>query len=247
MLSLNAKNNGVRLLFPKEFLHPIVEEKYSKLLKKKRSFFTTPIDFINETIQRVEVLGFTNASLEQRQTNRGYPLIDPTRIEENNFMHTNSDYSYRSEVSPIEIVDKTLNVEFRHTLGFTNYLMMFENFWYLYSRDHPYEDMVRQFHIELFDEYGIMNCRIEIDDPIINSMDMLSFDYTQPVTNASSFKVVFKYSNFDFIFPDKYYDDIITMPINDNKIISDTGTSQTIIPNNNSNDKSDSQIILDEC
>ena len=246
MLALNAKNNGVRMLFPREFLYPEVEEKYAKLLKRKRSFFTRPIDFLNETIQKVDILGFQNAALQQRQTNRGYPLIDETRIEENNFMHTNADYTYRSEVTPLELIDKTLNVEFRHTLGFINYLMLFENFWYLYSRDYPYKDMVRQFNIEIFDEIGALDCRIEVYDPVINGMDMISFDYSQPITNLSTFKIEFKYSNFDFIFPDKYYDDKNVMPINNDKIISSNG-NQTAVKPNNANDKSDSQIILDEC
>lgn len=251
MLALNGKNNGARILFPREFLHPIVEEKYTNVLRKKRSFFTRPIDFINETIQKVDIFGFNNAALQQRQGGRGYPLIDQTRIEENNFMHTNSDYSYRSEVSPLELIDKTLNIEFRHTLGFLNYIMLFENFWYLYSRDHPYKYMVRQFHIDLFDEFGVIFCRVEIDDPVINGMDMISFDYSQPVTAMSTFKIEFKYSNFDFIFPDKYYDDENTMPVNNDTIINSTGTSTTVVPNNNGGtirpNQNDSQIILDEC
>lgn len=256
MLSLNAKSNGARILFPREFLHPEVEEKYTRILKNKRSFFTRPIDFINETIQKVDVLGFTNGALIQRQTGRGEPIIDPTRIEENNFLHTQSDYAYRSEVSPLELVDKTLNVEFRHTLGYLNYIILFENFWYIYARDMYYKDMVRQFNIELFDELGEIFCKIIIDDPIINGMDLLSFDYTQAVTNPSSFKVEFKYSNFDFEFPDRYMDEDYVMPVNRDKIISSTGTSTTIIPGTGLNtngsgniipNNNDAQIILDEC
>ena len=36
--------------------------------------------------------------------------------------------------------------------------------------------------------------------PLVNAMDMLSLDYTQPVAQSQSFKVEFKYSNFDFEF-----------------------------------------------
>ena len=252
MLSLNAKHNGVRILFPKEFIHPEVEEKYAKILKEKRSFFTRPIDFLNETIQRVDILGFQNAAIMQRQTGRGEPIIDPNRINENNFLHTQSDYAYRSEVSPLELVDKTLSIEFRHTLGFMNYIMMFENFWYIYARDMQYKDMIRQFNIELFDEVGEIFCKIILYDPIINGMDMLSFDYAQPVTTQSTFKIEFKYSNFDFEFPERYYDDTGIMPVNKDKIIDNTGTSSTIIPEGLPNDNiiptnPDSQIILDEC
>lgn len=227
MLALNAKNNGVRILFPKEFIHPEVEEKYSIILRNKHSFFTRPIDFINETIQRVEVLGFREAALIQRQTSRGEPIIDPSRIAQNRFLHTQTDHPYRSEVSPLELVDKTLNVEFRHTLGFLNYIILFENFWYIYARDKQYKDMVRQFNIELFDELGEVFCKIVVDDPIINGMDMLSFDYTQPITNASTFKIEFKYANFDFVFPDRYLQEDAVMP-------------------HNVNSPSDSQIIIDD-
>ncbi len=249
MIALNGKNNGARILFPKEFIHPEVEEKYTRILKNKRGFFTRPIDFINETIQRVDVLGFQNAALMQRQTGRGEPIINPERIRENDFLHTHSDYAYRSEVSPLELVDKTLNVEFRHTLGFLNYIILFENFWYIYARDMYYKDMVRQFNVELFDEIGEIFCKIIVYDPIINGMDMISFDYTQPVTTQSSFKIEFKYSNFDFEFPDRYMDEDYVMPVNKNKIINETDTSSTVIPQQNSgnNYNGDSQIILDEC
>ena len=251
MLALNAKNNGIRILLPKEFIHPEVEKKYTNVLRRKRSFFTRPIDFINETIQKVDILGFNNAALQQRQTGRGYPLLDPSRVEENNFMHTNSEYSYRSEVSPIELIDKTLNIEFRHTLGFLNYIILFENFWYLYCRDMQYKDMVRQFKIELFDELGSVFCIVEIDDPVINGMDMISFDYSQPVTNMSTFKIEFKYSNFDFVFPDRYYDDAVDMPINNDKILNnsdkDINTNSLTVTPINAVNKTDTQIILDDC
>ena len=249
MIALNGKNNGARILFPREFLHPEVEEKYARILKNKHSFFTRPIDFINETIQKVDVLGFQNGAMIQRQTGTGEPIIDPTRIAQNKFMHTQSDHAYRSEVSPLELVDKTLNVEFRHTLGYLNYIILFENFWYIYARDMYYKDMVRQFNIELFDEIGEIFCKIIVDDPIINGMDMLTFDYTQPVTSPSSFKIEFKYSNFDFEFPDRYMDEDYVMPVNKNKIISDNITSSTIIPLQNAGNiyNDGSQIILDEC
>lgn len=238
MLALNSKQNGVRILFPKEFIHPEVEEKYTRILKNKRSFFTRPIDFVNETIQKVDILGFQNAALPQRQVSRGEPITKPNRIKENYLLHTHADFMYRSEVSPLELVDKTLNVEFRHTLGFLNYILLFENFWYIYARDTTYGEMVRQFNIELFDENGEIYCKIVIDDPIINGMDMLSFDYSQPVTNTSTFKIEFKYSNFDFEFPERYLEDNAQMPYNANG----TGSG-----NGNGNDHNENgQIILND-
>lgn len=201
MIALKGRHDSFRLIFPKYFLCDEIEEKYSKILKEKHSIFMDPLDFINESIQRVEVLGFTNGTIQQQQSMRGnQPLRDPSRQEENEFMYPSSEYSYRSNVSPIALTDRTMNVEFRHTLGYLNYFILFENFWYMFSRDTKTSDINDYFSVDILNEMGSIYSRIMIYHPIINSMDMLSFDYTQPVAQAGSFKVEFKYSNFDFEF-----------------------------------------------
>ena len=201
MLALKGRQDGFRLLFPKHFLHQVIEEKYSAILKEKHSYFVDPIDFINETIQRVDVLGFNEATIQQYQSVRGdQPLINPNRKNENEFMYPNIPFSYRSEVSPIALTDMTMNVEFKHTLGYLNYFMLFENFWYMFSRDTKTSEINDYVYIDILNEIGSVYSRIKIEHPIINSMDMLSFDYTQPVAQSQSFKVEFKYSNFDYEF-----------------------------------------------
>ena len=107
---------------------------------------------------------------------------------------------YRSETTPIALVDKTLNIEFRHTLGYLNYMMLFENFWYQYTRDRKYSELTRQFNIDILDELGSIYSRIVLYDPLVNGMDMLDFDYTQPIAQSQTFKMEFKYSNFDYQF-----------------------------------------------
>jgi hypothetical protein len=201
MLALKGRQDGFRLIFPKHFLHEVIEKKYSKVLKEKHSYFLDPIDFINETVQRVEILGFSNATIEQQQSSRGeQPLLNPNRTDENEFMYPSAPFSYRSEVSPIMLTDMTLNVEFRHTLGFLNYFIIFENFWYMFSRDTKTSEINDYLYIDIMDEIGSIYSRIKIMHPLINGMDMLSFDYTQPVAQSQTFKVEFKYSNFDFEF-----------------------------------------------
>lgn len=201
MIALKGRQDGFRLLFPKEFLCDRITEKYSKILKDKHSYFLEPIDFINETVQKVDVLGFQSATIEQHQSSRGeQPLINPNRVKENEFMYPSAPFAYRSEVSPIALTDMTLNVEFRHTLGFLNYFMIFENFWHMFSRDTQTKEINDYLYIDIMDEIGSIYSRIKIMHPLINGMDMLSFDYTQPVAQSQTFKVEFKYSNFDFEF-----------------------------------------------
>ena len=199
MFTLRGRKDQFRLLFPKEFICDEIVEKYTNILKAKHSFITTPIDFLNETIQSVQVLGFNEGVVQQMQTNRGtYSSIG--RDKENNFLHTATDYNYRSEVSPIALIDKTLNVTFRHTLGFVNYFLIFENFFYQYQRDTGYDKLIPALYIDILDDIGNIYSRIEIQDPIISGIDMLDYNYTQPTAQSDTFKVEFKYSNFDFQF-----------------------------------------------
>lgn len=203
MLSLKGRQDGFRLIFPKEFLVQEVEEKYSEILKSKHGYFLNPIDYINETIQKVNVLGFQNGTVQQQQTTRGSePTLDPKRVEQNKFLYAGSEFNYRAGVSPISLTDRTFNVTFRHTLGYLNYFILFENFWYQFSRDMKYDDLPQRFNVDLYNEIGEIYSRIVLYYPMINSMDMLEFDYTQPIAQSQTFNIEFKYSDFDFEFID---------------------------------------------
>ena len=201
MFGLKGRQDGFRLLLPKEFLVPEVEEKYAGILKEKLGYFDSPIDFLNETIQKVNVLGFQDGTMTQDQTVKGAePTMKQNRIKQNQFQYAGSQFNYRSGVPPIQLTDKTFNITFRHTLGYLNYFMLFENFWYQFSRDMNYEDLPQRFTIDLFNELGSIYSRVSLFYPMINSMDMLEFDYTQPVAQSQTFNIEFKYSNFDFEF-----------------------------------------------
>lgn len=201
MFGLKGRQDGFRLLLPKEFLVPEVEEKYAGILKEKLGYFDSPIDFLNETIQKVNVLGFQDGTMIQDQPVKGAePTMKQNRIKQNQFQYAGSQFNYRSGVPPIQLTDKTFNITFRHTLGYLNYFMLFENFWYQFSRDMNYEDLPQRFTIDLFNELGSIYSRVSLFYPMINSMDMLEFDYTQPVAQSQTFTIEFKYSNFDFEF-----------------------------------------------
>jgi hypothetical protein len=203
MLTLKSRKDGFRLLLPKEFLCDEIVDKYAKILQSQKSFILSPIAFLNETIQRVQVLGFNDGTIQQQQTTRGTSITNnPNRFGQNRFLHTSSDHTYRSEVSPLQLIDKTFTITFKHTLGYVNYFMIFENFWWLYSRDKQYADMRLEFTVDLLDNNEKVYSRIVIKDPIIDGIDMLDFDYTQPVAESGTFNVIFKYSNIDYQFID---------------------------------------------
>lgn len=200
-MTLKAKQDAFKLIIPENFICDEIKEKYTDIIKAQKSFCYRPIDYLNETIQSVQILGFMDSTVVQPQSGRGQqPLINQERKNENRFMHTASDYSYRSEKNPIALIDKTLNVYFRHTLGFVNYFLIFENFFYQYSRDRKYKELPDSFTINIFNNIGEIYSRIIIYDPVINAIDMLDFNYNMPVAQSGTFKVEFKYSNLDYQF-----------------------------------------------
>ena len=200
MFTLNARQDLFRLTLPDDFIAKEINEKYSKIINDNKSFIRRPIDFLNETIQSVQVLGFVDGTVQQQQSAKGFPIINPNRKLENNFLHTATDYNYRSEKNPLALIDKTLNIFFRHTLGFLNYFLIFENFFYLYSRDRKYLEMPDQIPIDIMNNRGEVYSRIIVIDPIINGIDMLDLNYNAPNETMSTFKVEFKYSNIDYVF-----------------------------------------------
>lgn len=201
MFTLPAKKDGFRLLLPKEIIPEEIEEKYTNILTQTNSFYKKPIDFLNESIQKIQVLGFNGGTVAQGQTQRGKPIRTPSRTEENWLLHANTDINYRSVANPEALIDKTLNIDFRHTLGYVNYFLLFESFMYQYTRDTEYKpDLDYQFNIELYNERGSVYSRIVLFDPLIDGIDMLDFDYSQPLAQSGTFKVIFKYSSFDYQF-----------------------------------------------
>lgn len=203
MLSLKGRQDNWRLLFDKDFIPDEITEKYTKVLNMRKSFITQPVDFINETIQKVQVLGFSGATFAQQQTTRNTPTRNADRIAENNFQGSYDDVQYRAVTSPVSIIDKTLNVQFRMSQGYLNYFILFESFFYKYCRDTSNEQLDTHFNIDIYNEFGEIYARIVLYKPVIDAMDMLDLDFTQPVAQSQTFQVTFKYSNIDFQFIEK--------------------------------------------
>ena len=49
-----------------------------------------------------------------------------------------------------------------------------------------YDDLPQRFNVDLLNERGEIYSRIVLYYPMINSMDMLEFDYTQPIAQSQT-------------------------------------------------------------
>lgn len=199
MFTLKGRQDGYRFLLPDNFIPEELNEKYSKLLMDAHSFVYKPIDFLNETIQKIQVFGFSGATVAQQQPGRGYPN-KTKRSDADAFMYGSSEFNYRSVANPVSIIDKTFNVIFLHRLGYLNYMLMNECFLYQYNRAYTYDQLDYNFHVDLYNQKGSIYSRITLVKPLIDGIDMLDFDYSQPVASSQTFNVSFKYSNFDYSF-----------------------------------------------
>ena len=200
MFTLQGRKDGFKLTLPDDFLVEEIRDKYAFILQHNKHYIAKPIDFLNETIQKVQVFGFSNAVIEQQQPTKAFPLRNPNRISQNAFKTGSNAFQYRNSVPPIALTDKTLNIEFRHTLGYLNYMMIMENFIYLYTKDTRENDLFKYINLELFNEIGEIYAKVQFQDVVISSMDMLDFDYSQPIAQSGTFKLELKYSNFDYQF-----------------------------------------------
>ena len=208
MLSLKSRQDMYRLILPDELIPEEINEKYTKILTDKRSFIYKPIDLLNETIQKIQVLGFNKGTVAQPQVMTGSSVMypnNPAYEAQNEFQYGHSDYNYRTVANPVALVDKTFNIDFRHTLGYLNYFILFESFFYQNMRDMNYRDLPKQMNIDIYNEGGEIYSRIVLFDPLIDGIDMLDLDFSQPVANSQTFRVIFKYSNIDFQFLEDTY------------------------------------------
>ena len=208
MLSLKGRQDMYRLILPDELIPEEINEKYTKILRDKKSFIYKPIDLLNETIQKIQVLGFNHGTIVQEQVMTGRSVLhpnDPAYEPQNAFQYGHSDYNYRTAANPVALIDKTFNIDFRHTLGYLNYFILFESFFYQTMRDMNYKNLPKQMNVDIYNEGGEIYSRIVLFDPLIDGIDMLDLDFSQPVANSQTFRVIFKYSNVDFQFLEDSY------------------------------------------
>lgn len=192
MLSLSPRYDLFRFAFPKDFIPQEVAEKYQKILNKNAGVLITPIDYLNESIQGVNIPGISDLTIDQTQHSHNSGTrslnVEPSRSN-----------TYKSTANPLDRIEKELTVTFRFNQGFFNYFLLYETiFWkYCKSIDYPNEDVL---YIDLMDETGKITARIKYMDCHISGIDGLDFTYSKLERDSGTFNITFKFNNIDFVF-----------------------------------------------
>ena len=197
MLSLSPRYDLFRFSFPKDFLPKEVEEKYQKLLNKNQAVLTTPIDYLNESIQGINFPGISDILIQQQQHSSNDIKRGLGRIN----VEPKTDITYQSTTNPLDKINKEFKVTFRHNQGKYNYFMLYETVFHQICK--PIDrDHIPVLYIELLSETGVITSRILFKDVLIDGIDGLDFSYNKVERDSGTFDVTFKFNNIDFEFID---------------------------------------------
>lgn len=195
-LSLSPRFDLYRFVLPKDFLPTEVEEKYSLLISKEPGVVTTPIDYLNESIQSINIPGISDLVIVQPQHERNstIPRLHKLNVEPKH------DINYLSSGNPLEKLGKEFRVTFRLNQGLYNYFMIYETIFHRYAKPETVRPYDPVFYIDILGEDGTAVSRILLKDLYIDGIDGLDFNYNKTERDSTTFDVTFKFNNIDFDF-----------------------------------------------
>lgn len=195
MLSLSPRYDLFRFSFPKDFLPKDVEEKYYKVLNQNAGVITTPIDYLNESIQGISMPGVSDILMQQQQhgSNSGVRSLGKINVE------PKREAVYRSTANPLEKISQEFKITMRVNQGLYNYFMMYETILQQMSKTHEY-DCIPVLRLEILNASGNITTVVVFKDVLIDGIDGLEFSYNKIERESNTFDINFKYNNIDFEF-----------------------------------------------
>jgi len=177
---LNSRSNLYNFKFPRTFVPKEVADKYRKYLNRMPgNVITEPIDFINYSIQGVNLPGVS---------------FDPVEQSPNDGTIT-----YKRGLQPIQnLIDRQLTVEMQLMDGFINYWIMTDTLLYYYDRSTK-ESYIDDFKLQILDAEGIHLISAVFEKPIMYSIGELSLNMSSNVADFNTFSVDFRYNKFNLL------------------------------------------------
>ena len=193
MLSLSPRYDLIRFSFPKDFLPKEVSEKYMHIVSKDPNVITTPIDYLNESIQSITIPGISDINVTQTQ----HSSNSIERLKNKINVEPKTDITYTSTVNPLDKIEKTFKVTFRMNQGLFNYYMLYETIFYRICKPFDYgPDSI--LYVEMLNEDGTVVSRVKFFDVYIDGIDGLEFTFNKQERDSQTFDINFKFNNIDF-------------------------------------------------
>lgn len=197
MLSLSPRYDLFRFALPKDFLPKEVEEKYARIINQNNAVITSPIEYLNESIQAINFPGISDIIVQQQQ----HSFNDIERKKGKINVEPKREMIYQTPANPLDRIEQSFKVTFRTNQGLYNYFMLYETIFYQICKplDRGHQPV---FFIELLSETGTVISKIIFKDVLIDGIEGLEFNYSKIERDAGTFDVTFKFSNIDFEFID---------------------------------------------
>jgi hypothetical protein len=196
MLSLSPRYDLIKFQLPKTFIPKEVEEKYTKLINADANTMKSSVEYLNESIQGVNMPGISGLTMTQQQHgSNGITRTDGTRKRLN--VEPMHEITHIGSGNPLEKIEKEFKVTFRTNQGLFNYFMLYETAFHYACREYRWE-CEPVMYIEILNEDGTIISRVKFIDVYMEGIDGLEFNYSKVEREANTFDVTFKFNNIDF-------------------------------------------------
>lgn len=195
MLSLSPRYDLFKFQFPRDFIPREIDEKYSKLINEDPGVITTCIDYLNESIQGVNLPGISDVNVTQTQHSYNSNTTNSRKLN----VEPKTDIIHTSTSNPLDKINKEFKVTLRMNQGLYNYFMLYETLFHYICKP-ILKDEEPVLFVELLDESGVVRSRIKYIDCHMDGIDGLEFTYNKTERDSGTFDIIFKFNNIDFEF-----------------------------------------------
>lgn len=195
MLSLSPRHDLFRFSFPRDFLPTEISDRYGKIINKSPGVLTSAIDYLNESIQGINIPGISDVNIIQAQHSSNSNIKSSSKLN----VEPKVDIIHTSTSNPLDKINKEFVVTFRMNQGLYNYFMMYETlFHYICKPMLRKEEPV--LYVDILDEDGVIRSRIKFMDVHMDGIDGIDFSFNKVQRDTDTFSVTFKFNNIDFDF-----------------------------------------------
>jgi hypothetical protein len=177
---LNSRNNLYNFKFPRNFIPQEVADKYRKYLNRMPgNILTEPIDFINYSIQGINLPGVS---------------FDP--VTQNN---NDGTVRYHRGAQPLQnLIEREFTVTVQLLDGFINYWIMNDTLLYYYSKEER-QPFLEDLKLQIMDSEGIHVISAQFHQPILKSISELDLNMSQNVAEFNTFNLTFNYNKYSLV------------------------------------------------
>ena len=175
---LNSRANLFQFSFTRKFIPQHIADKYKPYLNRiPGNLIEEPIDFINYTIQSLNLPGVSFEPVQQSQ----YP---------------GRQILFRNSLPVMELFQKEMTISFQLVDGYVNYWILLETLlhYYNFSTEAPF---IEDQNINILDAEGNLMTTISLQKPIIKSISDLQVSFATNVAEFKTFDLTILYNQLD--------------------------------------------------